>query len=385
MNQTSKLLDSIDWDFQGESGEAGIHSIHSYPARFIPQIPRNLVRLFHPSDSSIVLDPFCGCGTALVEAIDLGLDAFGIDVNPLACLIAEVKTKPLPLEFLEVAKRVTYEAKEQLSKGVVTVPPIPRLSHWFKPVVQKALAVLIDQINKEEKTSLRDALRVALSSIIVQVSNQESDTRYAAVDKRVSAQDVFSKFEKVALTIGQAIFSFWNNLSRYSGKRLGRAMVLNRDILTVTPDDLPSDIGLVVTSPPYPNAYEYWLYHKYRMYWLGMDPISTREREIGARCHYFKSKPQDERDFEQQMNVVFHLLAQSMKLGAKACFLIGRSIIHGRLVDNLALLRRLAGSQGFSEEGIIERRIPARRKSFNPAHGNINKEHLIVFKLETRP
>ena len=44
-----------------------------------------------------------------------------------------------------------------------------------------------------------------------------------------------------------------------------------------------------MTSPPYPNAYEYWLYHKYRMYWLGMDPIAVRQQEIGARPHYFRS------------------------------------------------------------------------------------------------
>ena len=54
--------------------------------------------------------------------------------------------------------------------------------------------------------------------------------------------------------------------------------------------------GRLVTSPPYPNAYEYWLYHKYRMYWLGFDPIPIRENEIGARPHYFKTNHQDETD-----------------------------------------------------------------------------------------
>ena len=64
----------------------------SYPAKFIPEIPRQLIELFHPGDTSGVLDPFCGSGTTLVETIDAGLDAWGIDLNPLACLIAKVKT-----------------------------------------------------------------------------------------------------------------------------------------------------------------------------------------------------------------------------------------------------------------------------------------------------
>ena len=48
------------------------------------------------------------------------------------------------------------------------------------------------------------------------------------------------------------------------------------------PSDIPRRVGLVITSPPYPNAYEYWLYHKYRMYWLGLDPIAVKKQEIGA-------------------------------------------------------------------------------------------------------
>jgi len=135
MNQTSKLLDSVDWDFNDAVANTGTHSIHPYPAKFIPQIPRNLIKLFHPGDSSVVLDPFCGSGTTLVESIDLGLNAWGIDVNPLACLIARVKTTPLPVKFYGIAKRVIYKAKEQLSKNTVLVPPIPRLDHWFKPDV----------------------------------------------------------------------------------------------------------------------------------------------------------------------------------------------------------------------------------------------------------
>lgn len=151
---------------------------------------------------------------------------------------------------------------------------------------------------------------------------------------------------------------------------------------TVTPDDLPSNIGLVITSPPYPNAYEYWLYHKYRMYWLDMDPISVREHEIGARPHYFKKNPQNEQDFERQMGVCFHLLSQVMKPGAKACFLVGRSIIRGKVIDNAALLQRSAQSHGFVTEGMVERSIPSTRKTFNPSHGKINQEHLIVFALQ---
>ena len=88
-------------------------------------------------------------------------------------------------------------------------------------------------------------------------------------------------------------------------------------------------IAAAVFSPPYPNAYEYWLYHKYRMYWLGMDPISVREREIGARPNYFKKNPHTAADFECQMGRVFALLARVVVPGGHACFQVGDSIIRG--------------------------------------------------------
>lgn len=379
MNRTTKSLNSEDWNFGSSATRRDVHSIHPYPAKFIPEIPRQLIELFHPGDTSGVLDPFCGSGTTLVETIDAGLDAWGIDLNPLACLIAKVKTTPLPEGVSEAAQRVIHKAKEQLASHVVDVPEIPRLDHWFKPVVQRSLAALVGQINQEQ-IPVREVLQVALSSIVVRVSNQDSDTRYAAVEKKASTYDVLSQFEKAVVTVSRGISFPSDNLFR----RLGRATVLNKNVLAVEPSDLPVDIGLVVTSPPYPNAYEYWLYHKYRMYWLGMDPIAVRQQEIGARPHYFKVNHQDEHDFERQMGDCFRLLSQVMKPGAKACFLIGRSIIHGRVIDNVALLQRASQPHGFIPHGLVERTIPSTRKTFNPAHSKITREHVVVFDLQPR-
>jgi len=382
MKDTNELLLSTDWDFSDAPSNRGIHSIHPYPAKFIPQIPRKLIELFHPGDSSIVLDPFCGSGTTLVVAVDQGLDTWGIDLSPIACLTSRVKTTPLSCDLNEVGRRLIFKARRQIAEDLIVLPPIPRVDHWFNPEVQKALAALTEQINREEDLPVREALQVALSSIIVQVSNQEGDTRYAAIAKDVSIEDVLNRFEKAVTTVSRAVAGLSDNLLR----RLGHATVLNQNILTITPEDLPPNIGLVVTSPPYPNAYEYWLYHKYRMYWLGMDPIEVRRHEIGARAHYFSSKKhQDEQDFERQMGICFHLLAQVMNQGAKACFVVGRSIIHGKVIDNVALLQRASKPYGFVTEGIIKRNIPTTRKTFNPAHGTINEEHLIIFNLQVRP
>jgi site-specific DNA-methyltransferase (cytosine-N4-specific) len=373
----ARKLQSICWDFANARTGDGPHGIHPYPAKFIPQLPRTLIDLFHPGDSSPVLDPFCGSGTTLVEARAAGIDSIGLDLHPLATLITKVKTTPLKAPLAQAAREIVAAAQRRLSAGPVEVPPIPRVDHWFQKHVQQALAATIAAINELDAPDVADALCVALSSIIVRVSNQDSDTRYAAVEKDVSQDDVWLGFERAAASIGSALRGIDKGLFRQ-----GSARVLTKDLMTVEPQEVGSDIGLVITSPPYPNAYEYWLYHKYRMYWLGMDPIAVREREIGARPHYFKVNHQTEADFEQQMGRCFWLLSRVMRKGAHACFVVGRSIIHTREIDNEAILERAAARHGFAKAGSVARNIPLNRKSFNLAHGTINREQIVVFALE---
>jgi site-specific DNA-methyltransferase (cytosine-N4-specific) len=158
------------------------------------------------------------------------------------------------------------------------------------------------------------------------------------------------------------------------------ATVINRNIFDVQPSDIPGDVGLVVTSPPYPNAYEYWLYHKYRMWWLGYDPLAVKSREIGARAHFFSGNRCNKEDFHAQMLAVFKLLAEVMCEGAYCCFLAGDSKIHSRIVDNAELLLKAAAQHGFKLVFKSDRGINPNRKSFNLHHARIKREHVLVWE-----
>ena len=129
------VLSSVDWTFENNSRQSALHRLHPYPAKFISEIPANLLDILHPKKLSTVLDPFCGSGTVLVESIDRGLNAIGIDLNPLATLITRVKTSPLPLNFLRVGKSVLASALKKYARGDFEVPQIPRIDHWFKTEV----------------------------------------------------------------------------------------------------------------------------------------------------------------------------------------------------------------------------------------------------------
>ena len=364
-----------DWSFSSRTAPSPIEALHPYPAKFVADLPRRLLDILPVPRGTAVLDPFCGSGTTLVECQRRGLPAVGIDLNPIACLISQVKTSPLAGGLAATAASVVGQVAGR--KNAANVPDLPRLDHWFAPEVQRALAGLTAAIATAPPDH-RDALRLALSSIVVRVSNQESDTRYAAICKKVRAADAFAGFRRAADRIEKALAA--------RDYALAPVSVLESDTTSVNPDELVSvvndgrRVGLVITSPPYPNAYEYWLYHKYRMYWLGMDPLAVKVREIGARAHFFKRNPHTADDFARQMKQTLELLRAVLVRGGYVCFVIGRSRIHGQTVDNAAIIEEVGWSLGFARVLSAKRTLAAASKSFNPSYGRIKTETILVLR-----
>lgn len=366
--QLRRELERIDWGFGTKTKPHPVDSLHPYPAKFIRAIPETLIATLPIPEGTRVFDPFCGSGTTLTAAQRAGIASIGIDLNPIGCLISTVRTSALRGDLSSLGDEVIRVAK---TKRTRTRVDIPNVDHWFQRDVQEAVAALVSSIASVKPIAARNALRLALSSILVRVSNQESDTRYAAIEKNVSRQVVFEQFTRAVGFVERALQArTWD---------LPRASVLEGDVLTAKAEKIGRDIGLVVTSPPYPNAYEYWLYHKYRMWWLGFDALSVKAREIGARAHFFKGNHHTEENFWEQMRKTTGLIDQVLVRDGFACFVIGRSKIHGRYVDNSAIIRQIGAEQGWTLVANIERVISSNRKSFNLAHAKIKTETLIVF------
>lgn len=361
---------NIDWSFANREKAHPIESLHPYPAKFIGELPRSLIRTFN--NGLPVLDPFAGSGTTLMEAQRLGLEAVGIDLNPIACLITKVKTSATPENLLKHAEDIVTSAQGRSSDLELD---IPNIDHWFKKDIQESIVVLLDEIQKfKDNEILFDVLRLSLSSILVKVSNQDSDTRYAAVEKNITSKDVFSSFINAVKKIHTALLArTWN---------LKDVQLIQSNTLEVKPEDFKKDVGMVVTSPPYPNAYEYWLYHKYRMWWLGFDPLKVKEKEIGARAHFFKKNAHTEENFWHQMNGTFDLIDNVLIDKGYTAFVIGRSKIKGKIIDNADIIQDVASQHGYTKTAQIERVIASKSKSFNPSYGNIKTETVLVLQKQ---
>lgn len=368
---TEERLATVDWSFVNRKQAHPVESIHPYPAKFIGDIPRALLDSLSKPPGTVVFDPFCGSGTTLVEAQRKGIPSIGIDLNPIACLISRVKTAPIPVGLGNVSLRVANAARANRNPARWA---IPNVDHWFKEEVQEAVASLIDSLKSIPADATYDALRLAISSILVRISNQESDTRYAAISKPVNKNDVFDQFLLACQKLERALMARdWD---------LPEARVVEADTLKVGEDAVGRKVGLIITSPPYPNAYEYWLYHKYRMWWLGFDPLAVKEKEIGARAHFYKREHHTEAHFWDQMRQTFKLIDRVLVPSGFVCFVIGRSKIHGRIIDNAYILQTVASERGMRVVSRFERVISAGRKSFNLSHANIKTETVLVLQKD---
>jgi SAM-dependent methyltransferase len=371
-------LHSRDWDFHDSTTENDAHNIHPFPAKFIAQIPRTILSLFRVAPGTAVLDPFCGSGTTLLEAKNAGVDFVGVDLNPIAVLISKVKTDGLQPDALLNLHSVAQTARSHFVSGEYLIPEIPRLNHWFRPEIAAAMACISDAIRTAECTDeVRSFLRLSLSAITVRVSNQESETRYAAINKPIQAMDVFRIFEKTGENIATKLQK--SSLDLFSPRR-GSGRILNLDARDIGNVDVPP-ISLVITSPPYPNAFEYWLYNKYRMYWLGYDPIGVRKVEIGARPHYVSSKGDTIHDFSEQMAAVFGSLSKHLVQGAPIAVVVSSDCrIRGEVFDVPVLLEEALTRTGYEPLTQVRRRIPRTRKAFNPEIGSIESETLLFMR-----
>jgi site-specific DNA-methyltransferase (cytosine-N4-specific) len=382
-------LKGIDWDFADANTSYLTHSIHPYPAKFIPQIPNALIQELS-SVGETVADIFCGSGTTLVEALLLKRHAVGIDANPLACLISEAKTARLASsdgeQLLALAARAAEMRMSCISMGKNSLfgqpaftssgwrPDNEALSFWFDDFIVEELAEIRSWCDGLSTEPARKVALAAFSSIVVAVSRQDSDTRYVRRDKRLQRGDAFTRFAKSLEDAARTAIELGKLLEQRFDCRVVCDNVLNRPSV--------GRVQLVVCSPPYPNAYSYHLYHMTRMLWLGMDQPTFKKVEIGSHRKYSRKGPNGatEETFRGEMGIIFDWLRGALDEGRFACFVVGNSRIKGRIIDNADLLASAASEYGFTEVARIPRRMQDAKKSFNPAIGKIKTEQILILR-----
>jgi hypothetical protein len=322
--------------------ESLTHPVHAYPARMHPATARALVELVMEGKDGLLVDPFCGSGTTLVEARAAGVRALGCDLNPLAVRLARAKTWTAPLgrrralrdrgraiaaEALAAGRSARKAGAEAMPlRGPAGFDPNARnrrLARWFAPHVRRELemiAAAIDRV-RESDAELAIPLEVALSAVLYKVSSRASDTDPSWVERQVARG-------QAARLFGQRVEMLCAGLDDLAGAPGAMPEVIEADARSLATKIGPGNASGVVTSPPYAGTYDYAEQHRLRFDFLGLRHRALDEGEIGARRRW--SEGDGDARWRDELAQVLDMIQAILAPGAKAALLVGDSLAGGR-------------------------------------------------------
>lgn len=376
----------------------GRSPIHPFPARMAPGIA---LEALGESDVPLrVLDPMAGSGTVLAVARSKGHRAIGVDVDPLAVLLARTWTRTVD------AARVSDKAAEVLSRArgafhqlaVGEAYPVGSddetrafVRYWFDDYARRQLTALSQAIRRVHDHATRDVLWCGFSRLIIAKSAGASlamDLAHSRPHKRFEYAPVkpFNRF----LAAVKAVAS---NCPQMGKEPIGPASTVKLgDARRLSIDS--NSIDLVLTSPPYLNAIDYLRCSKFALVWMGhaiadlrrirRDSVGTEASSqeavdtewIQALIKRLKLKPRlSDRHNALLSQYVWDIsgsleeVSRVLKVDARAVYVVGDSTVRGTFVRNSSIVAEVAQRHGLVLRSRHSRALPASRRYLPPPRG----------------
>jgi DNA modification methylase len=364
-----EILDKVDWDFKDFTTQYLTHKFHSYPARFIPQIPLTFIKLFTKEEET-VLDPFCGCGTTLVEAFLNNRNSIGNDFNPLGVLISKVKTTLIDENEFKYLNKKLAVMKRYLDMDYRRVEdrvgdlPNRKISKLFNKVVISKLESIREtllEIKEEGHIDVYDLGRVALSSTIWSLVENGNG---------IEVDDLFLKKVKY---IESELYETAKVIKKAPWVKLINGDARKLEVET-------NSIDLIVTSPPYVNALDYYRAHMYNMLWLGMDFDIFRKHEIGGHSHFIMNRFRLLSEYLGDMLRSMIEMNRVLKQGKLCVIVVGNSSVEYELIESHKFFAAMAKHIGFKPIKSIFRNIDTTKKYTSADVGKIDDEYILVMQ-----
>jgi len=273
------------------------HNFYRYPARFSPLFVREVIR-HYSRPGEVILDPFMGGGTSVVEALASGRKVIGVDLNTIAHFVTTVKTTPLGNYDMDVLREWLTEAQKKRYKGIgegeAPVHNLPR--H-----LQKTWADLIAQVEWLPAERQRNFVRC----VLLKTGQWAVDCKATVPSGNATLRQFANHFDEMLTAVGE-----FGDFCRANGTK--KALIRrNRLLLCRSTAGLETESKLtefakpqlVVTSPPYPAVHI--LYHRWQVqgrretpapYWLASlkDGHAASHYTFGSRSvlgldNYFRN------------------------------------------------------------------------------------------------
>lgn len=386
------------------------HSLYPYPARLIRHVPRFLLRSqgFVGIAPPVVIDPFCGSGTVLVEAQAAGLDAVGFDTNPMAALVARVKTTPLDkASFVDEGQMLLARAKRARTRVSVG----KRIAAWHSGPALSALGRLAGQIALLDEGPPKRALQVAFALTVRSCSTMDSRIPVPVVAKdgrgrSLGTQTVWETF-LAALDRTALLTSRIRN-------GVGSVSVFNADAREAMSYSVVHERhAVLMTSPPYGAAQKYGRATAIEASWLGLisqsGPAEIEGRTIGREHILAADRMPDVSSLASDTELVAALEQIRLRSSARAdiyahyfldmqktvqalssqlptlsrvALIAGTNVVAGSTINTHEYLAQMFERSGFERRFVIEDEIRGRTLMTSRHRGNAPATSEFIYVME---
>jgi hypothetical protein len=339
-----------------------VHRLHPYLGKYIPQLVEIFLRKYF-APGQTVLDPFCGSGTTLVQANELGINSIGVDISAFNILLGHAKTANYDVdkakkEILDILGKVADSTQQGLNYRLWDERLEPQallsvdkcyLEQWFAPQALRELLAYCYYI-EIGSYQYRDLLKIILS----RSARSARLTTHFDLDfpKKPQTEPYYCyKHSRICHPIEEA-YKFLRRYSLDTISRIREYSMLKTDASVAIHHADSREISFpsldgVITSPPYVGLIDYHEQHAYAYHLLGLKDL--REQEIGPAARGNSQKAQQE--YQQDIAEVFGHILQSMPSG-------GRLIVVAN--DRANLYGDIADSIGVEVEDIVKRHVNRR-------------------------
>lgn len=369
--------------------------VHPFPARMAPGIALDIVA--SETKPIRVLDPMMGSGTVLAVARACGHTAVGIDIDPLAVLLARVWTtsidtegvKGKAIEVLERArKRFVLCKLDEAYPSSADIATRRFIKYWFDGRARRQLTCLSDAIQGVRDHHVRDALWCAFSRLIITKQAGASlamDLSHSRPHKAFDRAPI-DPFEKFLVSVSQVLK---NCIGRSQQDRGPATKVGLGDARKLPLRD--KSIDLVLTSPPYLNAIDYMRCSKFSLVWMGYcvgelgairgdsvgaesgDHAAREDEEIKGIITALRLSPKLSSRHEavlahyiDDMRSAITEAARVLSPGGRAVYVVGENTVRGTFIPNAKIVSAVAELSGLRAETRRARHLPANRRYLPP-------------------
>jgi len=345
--------------------DRAFHDWYRFVLSFPPHLVRDYIQKFDLNPKSVVLDPFCGTGTTLVEAKLAGMKTIGLEGNPFPHFASSVKTDwnldadELSARARQVAEKVSAIFKSQgiddnLSFGdpkdlelKTLSPEIEKLilANSISPLPLHKTLVLIECLKQfEDEPFYRHALLALGNALVFKISNLHFGPEVGVKKPKADAPVISNwllEIEKIA-----------NDLRQITGKTFPDAKVHLADARSLDIIE-PNSVDAVITSPPYPNEKDYTRTTRLESVLLGFINSKEELRELKKRLvrsntrGIYKGDDDDQwvSDFPEIQRIADEIEKRRIELGKDSGFerLYPRAtkLYFGGMAKHLADLRKV--------------------------------------------